>query len=128
EWVSQQAWFDGFLYSCGGSYVGQTQWCMAMHPAVSAIAPEVSGLGIAVNTAHLYMFLNAYARSVGKGEGKVAVPYTELERLMLPETLAGGYFNAPLEPPFSQSLQEEFPDLCSLPPAQARRRLWEYYC
>jgi len=128
EWVSQQAWFDGFLYSCGGSYVGQTQWCMAMHPAVSAIAPEVSGLGIAVNTAHLYMFLNAYARSVGKGESKVAVHYTELERLMLPETLAGGYFNAPLEPMISPPLLQRFPELRDLPPTQARRRLWEHYC
>jgi uncharacterized protein len=68
EWVSQQDWFDGFLGSRGGSYVGQTQWHMAMHPRMSTIVPEVSGLGVAVNTVHLHMFANAYARSVGKGE------------------------------------------------------------
>lgn len=89
EWITTQSWFDGFLGGCGGSYVGQTQWCMATHPRMSTIVPEVSGLGIATNTAHLYMFVNAYARSVGKGDGKVSVHYTELERLM-PELLEPG--------------------------------------
>jgi hypothetical protein len=67
EWVAAQDWFDGFLGACGGSYVGQTQWQMAMHPKMSTIVPEVSGLGIAVNTMHLHMFCNAYAKTVGKG-------------------------------------------------------------
>lgn len=128
EWVSQQDWFDGFLGACGGSYVGQTQWCMAMHPRMSTIAPEVSGLGVAINTAHLYMFCNAYARSVGKGEGKVSVHHAEMERLMVEETLAGGYFNEPLHLPFSETLLSRHPELRRLSPSQAKRRLWEQYC
>src|SRR6185312_6059184 len=80
EWISHQPWFDGFIGACGASYLGQTQWHMAMHPKMSTIVPEVSGLGVAVNTLHLHMFCNAYARSVGRGESKVSVPYFELER------------------------------------------------
>jgi len=104
EWVRQGDWYDGFVGATGSSYIAQTQWCMAMHPAMSAIVPEVSGLGIAVNTAHLYMFVNAYARSVGKGANKISVPYTELERVMLEETLAGGYFNEVMDPPLPNSI------------------------
>lgn len=129
EWVSQQDWFDGFLGSLGGSYVGQTQWPMAQHPGMSTIVPEVSGLGIATNTAHiLYMPINAYAGSVGKGANKVAVTTGELERLMLKETLAGGYFNDPLQPSFPEPLLRRYPALRTLPPAQAKRWLWERYC
>lgn len=128
EWVSHQDWFDGFLAACGGSYLGQTQWCMATHPRMSTIVPEVSGLGIAVNTAHLYMFLNAIERSVGKGEGKAPVHYTEMERLLLEETLAGGYFNEPLHRPFSEVLLARYPELRGLPPSKAKRWLWEQYC
>lgn len=128
DWVIQQEWFDGFLGACGGSYIGQTQWCMATHPRMSTIVPEVSSLGIAINTAHIYMFVNAYARSVGKGEGKVSVAYDELERQMLEETLAGGYFNEPLHQPFSDALLSCYPELRTLPPSQAKRWLWEQYC
>jgi predicted acyl esterase len=128
EWVGQQAWFDGFLGACGGSYVGQTQWQMAMHPRMSTIVPEVSGLGVAVNTVHLHMFLNSYARSVGKGEDKVPVPYFELEGHMLEETLATGYFNEPLQKPLSDALLAQFPNLRSLTAPAAKRWLWEYYC
>jgi uncharacterized protein len=128
EWVSRQAWFDGFLGSCGGSYTGQTQWCMATHPRMSTIVPEVSGLGVGINTTHLYMVFNAYARSVGKGEGKVPVPYQELERLMIEETLAGGYYNEPLHQPFPEALVARYPQLRELPPSQAKRWLWEQYC
>ena len=128
EWVSQQDWFDGFLGACGGSYVGQTQWCMATHPRMSTIVPEVSGLGIAINTAQLYMLQNAYARSVGKGEGKVRVHYSELERLMLEETMAGGYFNEPLHQSFTEVLLSRYPELRTLPPSQAKRWLWQHYC
>jgi predicted acyl esterase len=127
EWVSRQSWFNGFLAGCGGSYVGQTQWCMARHPRTSTIVPEVSGLGIAINTTHLHMFLNAYARSVGKGSRKLALSYTELERQMLDETLSGGYFNEPLEPGFPESLTAQYPLLCNLPRARAQRWLWELY-
>src|SRR6185312_6498879 len=53
EWVTKQMWFDGFLGGCGGSYLAQTQWCMAFHAGMSAIAPEVGGLGVAFNTTRL---------------------------------------------------------------------------
>src|SRR4029077_18986340 len=42
ERVSQQAWFDGFVGACGGSYIGQTQWCMSMHPPLWGIIPAGS--------------------------------------------------------------------------------------
>lgn len=128
EWVSGQPWFSGFIASCGGSYVGQTQWQMAMHPKMSAIVPEVSGLGIAVNTVHLHMLCNAYARSVGKGHGKVAVPVFELEGQMLDETLSTGYFNDPLYKPFPDSVLARFPHLGMVSPGDAQRWLWERYC
>lgn len=128
EWVSQQEWFGGFLGAFGGSYTGQTQWCMAMHPRMSTLVPEVSSLGVAINTAHLYLFIHSYARSVGKGEGKVAIHYTEMERLMKEETLAGGYFNEPLHQPFSAALLSRYPSLRTMRPAQAKRWLWEQYC
>ena len=127
EWITRQEWFDGFLASCGGSYVAETQWCMAMHPRMSAIAPEVGGLGIAFLTVHFYMFLNAYSRSVGKGADKVPVAFDVLERQMLNETLAGGYFNEPIHKPFSDALLERYPYLRSLPPRKGKRWLWENY-
>lgn len=128
EWIVHQPWFDGFLGACGGSYLGQTQWHMAMHPGMSTIVPEVSGLGVAVNTARLHMFCNAYARSVGKGETKIAVPYFELERQMLYETWATGYFNEPLSRPLPESVLTRFPQLRTLDVGEARRWLWEHYC
>jgi len=128
EWISHQEWFDGFLGACGASYMGQTQWHMAMHPKMTTIVPEVSGLGVAVNTVHLHMFFDAYARSVGKGESKVAVPYFELEREMLDETLATGYFNEPLYSLLPQSVLTRFPQLGKLTPEEAQRWLWEHYC
>jgi predicted acyl esterase len=134
EWISQQTWFDGFLGSLGGSYVGQTQWQMAMHAAMSTIVPAVSGLGIAVNTAHLHMLNNAYARSTGKGqdkrktEDKAAVPLFELEEQMVNETQATGYFNEPLHKPFSEGLLARFPNLRAMAPMEAKRWLWKEYC
>ncbi len=128
DWIRRQSWFGGFIGSFGGSYVGQTQWAMALHPAMSCTVPGFSGLGIAFNTAHFYMFLNAYARTIGKGESKVAARITEMERLYEQETMAGGYFNDPLHRPFSQALLARFPDLHSLAPSQGKRWLWEHYC
>jgi len=128
EWISQQDWFDGFLGACGGSYAGQTQWCMATHPRTSTIVPEVSGVGMAINTAHLHMMVNAYARSVGKGQRKLAAHYTELERAMAEETLSSGYFNEPLHRPFSKALLTRYPELQTLLPSQAKRWLWGQYC
>jgi predicted acyl esterase len=127
EWVSQQPWYGGFIGAFGSSYLGQTQWHMALHPAMSAIIPSMSGLGIAVDTAQLYLFFNAYARVVGKGD-KVAVPITEMERWFEPETMAGGYYNEPLHRPWSAPLLARFPRLETMAPSQAKHWLWEQYC
>src|SRR5262249_49360668 len=128
DWITKEKWFDGFIGSLGGSYIGGTQFCMARHPAMSALVPWMAGLGIAVNTAHLYMFLNAYATSVGKGEDKVEVPYYDMERFVIEETMAGGYFNEPLHKPFSEALLARFANLRQLPPSEAKQWLWEQYC
>jgi len=128
DWVTRQSWFDGFLGACGSSYLAQTQWCMAFHPKMSVIAPEVGGLGIAYHSAHLYMFLNAYARSVGKGADKVPVAFQDLERQMIDETLAGGYFNEPLHKVLPDGLLERYPQLRALSPPWAQHWLWNYYC
>lgn len=127
-WVTQQQWFDGFLGSLGSSYVAQTQWCMAVHPRMSAIVPEVSGIGVAPRTARKYMFYNAYARSVGKGANKIAMSYEELERDILHETLAGGYFNEPLEQPLPDRILENYPELRGIGSVQAKHQLWQHYC
>jgi predicted acyl esterase len=130
EWIGQQDWYGGFIGSFGGSYVGQTQWPMATHPAMSTIVPHVSGLGIASNTAHLHMFINGYARAVGKGEHKLAaaVSASEIERLIEAETMATGYFNEPLHRPLSEAVLARFPTLRTIQPTQAKRWLWEHYC
>ena len=127
DWIAAQPWHGGFIGATGSSYVGQTQWCMARHPAMSAIAPEVSGLGIATSTVHLYMFQNAYALSVGKGDGKLPVHYTELEALMVEETMAGGYYNDPLDPSLPPGFAERYPELGPLASTDRQRRLWEIY-
>jgi uncharacterized protein len=128
EWITRQDWFDGFIGSLGGSYVGATQWCMAMHPAMSATAPEVAGLGIAINSVRAHLFLNSYARSVGKGEDKLDVPFEDLEGVMLDETLATGYFNEPLDKPLPDTVRERVHGLSSLSPHAAQQRLWAHYC
>lgn len=128
EWVTQQPWFDGFLGSSGGSYIGCTQWGMALHPGMSAIAPEVAGLDVShSSTPSFYMFVNAFSRSAGKGEDKVSIPFWELERQMLKETLAGGYFNEPLQLPLREALLEQYLNLRPLSPAERKRWLWEQY-
>jgi predicted acyl esterase len=129
EWITRQDWYDGFIGSLGGSYVAGTQWCMAAHPGMSAIAPEVGGLGVAPRIGgRLHMFVNAYARSVGKGADKIeGVGYPELERLMVDETLATGLFNEPVERPLSPALLERYPDLRALPLVEARRTLYRRY-
>jgi uncharacterized protein len=129
DWITRQDWYGGFIGSFGGSYLGQTQWCMAQHPAMSAILPNVSGLGIApAVTARTYMFLNAYAHSIGKGAGKVPVPYTDMERVYEEETMAGGFFNEPLRPEFPASVLRRYPDLPGMAFSQAQRWLWQQYC
>lgn len=128
EWVTGQSWYDGFLGAFGSSYVAQTQWGMALHPCMSAIVPEVSGLGVAPRTARKYMFYNAYARSVGKGANKLPMGFDELERHMLSETLAGGYFNEPIQPPLPEAVLRRYPDLRERSLAAARATLWDRYC
>lgn len=127
EWVHRQPWSNGFIGSCGGSYIGQTQWQMAVHPRMSAILPEVSGLGVAPSSVHLYMFVNLYERLVG--DGTVAAPsMTELERTFHDETLAGGLYNEPMEPALPASVLERFPELRGMDTVAAQRRLWARYC
>jgi uncharacterized protein len=128
EWINRQPWYGGFIGACGGSYVGQTQWCMATHPAMSTIAPWVSGLGFGFETALKYMFSNAYSRTMGKGEGNLSIPIYEIERHFEKETMAEGYFNQPLYPPFSAALLAQCPELARMAPAEAQRSLWERYC
>ena len=129
SWVTGQDWYGGFLGAMGGSYVGGTQWCMAMHPRMSVIAPEVAGLGLVASTgARFHMFANAYSRTVGKGADKVPVDLAEMERSMQAETLATGYFNDPLLAPLRPALLDRYPLLSPLPPGAARRALWEQYC
>lgn len=128
EWVSSQEWFDGFLGACGGSYSGSMQWHMALHPKTSTIVPEVAGLGIRGSPLKGHMFVNAYAKSIGKGKDKVSVSLVDLERRMLDETLASGYFNAGLSDPIPDILLEQFPDLRGISGEKARTRLWEHYC
>lgn len=128
DWVTGQPWFDGFIGSFGASYVGQTQWHMAMHPAMSAIVPEVSGLGVAVNTAHLHMFVDAYARTVGRGDEKVPAPLHRIEALFRDETMAGGFYDEPLVPELPASVLEAVPGVRDASPAEARELLWKHYC
>jgi predicted acyl esterase len=135
DWITRQSWFDGFIGSIGGSYDAATQYCMAMHPAMSAIAPEVGGLGVVLrNGPRLHMFLNAYARTVGKGEQVVAeqsdnvlLDLTQMEHAMLDETLATGYFSEPLHRPFGAALLNRYPKLASLPHHEAQRSLYEIF-
>lgn len=129
SWVTGQSWYAGFLGAIGGSYVGGTQWCMALHPQMTTIAPEVAGLGLAAGTGvRFHMFANAYARTVGKGADKVPVDMYEMERRMLGETLASGYFNDPLLPPVRPDLLDRYPQLTAMKPGEGRRWLWEQYC
>jgi predicted acyl esterase len=128
DWVTRQDWYGGFIGSWGGSYVGVTQWHMALHPAMSTVIPSQTGLGIAIDTARLYLFFNAYARVIGKGPDKVPIPMTEMERYFERETMAGGFFNEPLHPSFPAELRRQFPELESMGPIRAQRWLWERYC
>lgn len=128
DWVTRQPWFDGFIGAFGASYVGQTQWHMAMHPAMSAIVPEVSGLGVAVNTAHLHMFVNAYAHTVGRGDEKIAAPLRKIESLFEEETMSGGFYDDPLVPDLPASVLEAVPGVRGASPSEARKLLWEHYC
>lgn len=128
EWAGRQGWFGGFLFSFGGSYVATTQWCMSTHPRMSAIAPEVGGLRTIRSTVRKYMFVNGYSRVTGKGPNRLAVAHNEIERHIEAETMAGGYFDAPLASPLPERLLESYPVLRTLAPSEARRWLWTKCC
>jgi len=129
EWIAAQSWYGGFIGSIGGSYTAQTQWAMALHPLMSAIIPHVSGLGIARNSVHLHMFNNGYARTVGKGDGKLGgVPYNQIEMLIEAETMASGFFNEPLSSSLPSVLFERFPQIKCMGSYEAQVWLWRQYC
>jgi putative CocE/NonD family hydrolase len=73
------------------------------------------------------MLVNAFSRSVGKGADKIPIPLSEMERQMLQETLAGGYYNEPLELPLRDAVLEQYPNLRSLSPTERKHWLWECY-
>jgi uncharacterized protein len=128
SWVTGQEWYGGFLGAMGGSYAGGTQWCMAMHPQMTAIAPEVAGLGVAASPgARFHMLANAYSRTVGRGASKAPTDLYEMEHRMLPETLATGYFNDPMLTPPAAGLVDRYPRLAAMRPGDGRRWLWEQY-
>lgn len=128
DWVTEQAWCDGFIGSMGGSYDGGTQFCMATNPKMTAIMPEVAGLGIAPSHGvRFHMFLNAYSRTVGKGKDKVNVARADFEAQLLEETLATGYFNEPMSSPLPEAVMARFPQLEMMPKAERREWLWKHY-
>jgi predicted acyl esterase len=129
DWLTHQAWHNGVIGGAGGSYLAGTQWCMATHPAMTAIAPEVGSPGNGrSHGVKWHMFMNAYTRSVGKGADKVAVDMWEMERLMVDETLATGYFNEPLFRAMPGEIVARYPALGSRPLSAAQRWLWQHYC
>jgi uncharacterized protein len=129
DWMTGQPWYDGFTGSFGGSYGGWMQWCMAMNPAMSAIAPEVAGFGVGTpdRGPRHHMFVNAYAKSVGHGAEKLAIGHQETERQMTRETHEGGYFNEPMYRPFATELLDRHPGLKTMAPLAARTWLWDRY-
>jgi predicted acyl esterase len=127
-WVVRQAWYGGFVGSWGGSYVGGTQWRMGAHPAMSAIAPHVAGLGSSrVTRPGFHMFMDAYKRAVGRDAELADVGFDELERLLFDETLASGYYAEPLYRPLPETFRAEHPELDGLSPAETQRALFAHY-
>lgn len=138
EWLTRQPFYDGFIGGTGASYLAGTQWAMALHPQMSAIAPEVGGLGGVKTGANLHMGMNTYALMVGKGPEKESTDpeadllpgfesYAEMEHALLPETLATGYYDAPVDPPLPAMLLDRFPQLRTMSLPAARSWLWQYY-
>jgi putative CocE/NonD family hydrolase len=128
DWVAAQDWCDGFIGAMGGSYDGGTQFCMATNPKMSAIMPEVAGLGIAPSHGvRFHMFLNAYSRTVGKGQDKVKIDRALLEEQMRDETWATGYFNDPVHAALPETVKADFPQLEVLSAQERRDWLWKRY-
>jgi uncharacterized protein len=127
-WIGEQSFFEGFLGALGGSYVGDVQFCIGAHELTTSIAPEVAGLGLAPETwPRLHMFINAYTRSMGNGADQPDISYVDLERQILDETLATGYYNEPLYRPFSAPLRERYPEIAQMPPHEAQAWLRDTY-
>jgi putative CocE/NonD family hydrolase len=74
-----------------------------------------------------HMLINSYSKSVGKGEGKVPIHHGEMERLMLEETLATGYFSEPLDQPVPEALLADYPKLAGMASGQRKAWLWQHY-
>ncbi|RVJ69261.1 CocE/NonD family hydrolase [Sinorhizobium medicae] len=128
EWITRQPWYNGFIGSLGGSYDGATQFCMAAHPMMTAIAPEVAGLGVAPSHGvRFHMYVNAYSRTVGKGNDKVPLSEAEMEVRMQQETLATGYFDEPMDVPLPKALLSYFPELSKIPSSKRKQWLWTAY-
>jgi len=128
DWIMRQGWCNGSLFSFGGSYAGMTQWCMAAHRAMTAIAPEVCGLRVTRSTARLHMLVNGYARAVGKGSARSAIPIAEIERAIEAETMSTGFFNEPMPTPIPAKLRERYPELADLSNKAAKEALWAIFC
>lgn len=130
NWVEAQSWSNGKVGGVGGSYVGETQWFMASNKGMTAILPEVAGLGDGSSPGvRLHMMVNAYARTIGKsgGRAKASVSLDEIERQMEAETLSTGYFNDPLNGPYPERMLERFPVLRALAPAARAERLLQIW-
>lgn len=126
EWIRRQSWSNGKIGGTGGSYVGETQWFMATHPAMTAILPEVAGIGDARSPGvRLHMLVSAYARTIGKsgGRAKAPVPIDVMEREMEAETLRTGYYNDPLAPAYPERVLVRYPQLRRLPEDRRADRL-----
>lgn len=128
DWVIAQTWFDHFIASFGGSYSAMTQWCMAVHPAMSAIAPEVCGLRVMRSTVRPHALVNGYSKAVGRGPTRSEGSLEETERNLEGETLASGYFNDPLPTPLPDGFIESYPSLTELSLSEAKRQVWRHYC
>ncbi len=128
DWVVAQPWYDGFIGAMGGSYDGGTQFCMATNPKMTAIMPEVAGLGVAPSPGvRFHMYLNAYSKTVGKGKDKVAVSNVDLEAQMKEETLATGYFNEPMGVAIPDIVFKLCHELAGVPEAERQAWLWAHF-
>ena len=120
-WIGEQSFFEGFLGALGGSYVGDVQFCIGAHELTTSIAPEVAGLGLAPERwPRLHMFINSYTRSMGNGADQPDISHVDLERDIIDETLATGYYNEPLYRPFSAPLRERYPEIAQMPAHEAQ--------
>jgi len=124
EWITAQTWFNGCVFGTGGSYASATQWCMAAHPRMTAIAPEMTGLQTIATTVKPHLFVNGYPRAVGKGSVRQSIAPTEIEAAIHNETMSSGFFNRPLVTHLPEAILARFSDLACMSLPEARRELW----